>query len=105
MCRFYETEKDSLIKIQLLFRNFVDYIFNNNREIRLNKLSNAQRFYIFQNITKGLKEISEDYICEYSLNLSFTDEEFMNELLGAIQKGISNPLFDENFFNKHYDKK
>lgn len=94
---FYETEKDPLIKIQLLFRNFVDYIFNNNREKRLNKLSNAQRFYIFQNITKDLKEISEDYICDYSLNFSFTDEEFMNELLGEIHKGISNPLSDENF--------
>lgn len=94
---FYETEKDSLIKIQLLFRNFVDYVFNNNREKKLNKLSNAQRFYIFQNINKDLKEISEDYICDYSLNFSFTDEEFMNELLGEIQKGISNPLSDENF--------
>lgn len=94
---FYETEKGSLIKIQLLFRNFVDYIFNNNREKRLNKLSNAQRFYIFQNINKDLKEISEDYVCDYSLNFSFTDEEFMNELLGEIQKGISNPLSDENF--------
>ena len=94
---FYETEKDALIKIQLLFRNFVDYIFNNNREKRLNKLSNAQRFYIFQNINKDLKEISEDYICDYSLNFSFTDEDFMNELFGKIQKGISNPLSDENF--------
>lgn len=94
---FYETEKDSLIKSQLLFRNFVDYIFNNNREKRLSKLSNAQRFYIFQNIAKDLKEISEDYFCDYSLNFSFTDEEFMNELFGEIQKGISNPLSDENF--------
>lgn len=94
---FYETEKDSLIKSQLLFRNFVDYIFNNNREKRLSKLNNAQRFYIFQNIAKDLKEISEDYFCDYSLNFSFTDEEFMNELFGEIQKGISNPLSDENF--------
>ena len=94
---FYETEKDSLIKVQLLFRNFVDYIFNNNREKNLNNLSNAQRFYIFQNINKDLKEISKDYICDYSLNFSFTDEAFMNELLGEIQKGISNPLSDENF--------
>ena len=94
---FYETEKGSLIKVQLLFRNFVDYIFNNNREKKINNLSNAQRFYIFQNINKDLKEISKDYICDYSLNFSFTDEEFMNELLGEIQKGISNPLSDENF--------
>ena len=94
---FYETEKDSLIKIQLLFRNFVDYVFNNNRKKRLNKLSNAQRFYIFQNINKNLQEISEDYICDYSLNFSFTDEEFMHELFGKIKEGISNPLSDEGF--------
>lgn len=94
---FYETEKDYLIKMQLLFRNFVDYVFNNNREKRLNKLSNAQKFYIFQNITKDLKEISEDYICDYSLNFSFTDENFMNELFGEIKQGISNPLSNENF--------
>ena len=43
---------------------------SNTEEIRLNKLSNAQRFYIFQNITKDLKEISEDYICDYSLSYS-----------------------------------
>lgn len=94
---FYETEKGSLIKVQLLFRNFVDYIFNNNRKKRLNKLSNAQRFYIFQNINKDLREISEDYICDYSLNFSLTDEDFMHELLGKIKEGISNPLSDEDF--------
>lgn len=94
---FYETEKDSLIKIQLLFRNFVDYVFNNNRKKRLNKLSNAQRFYIFQNINKDLREISEDYICDYSLNFSLTDEDFMHELFGKIKEGISNPLSDEDF--------
>lgn len=94
---FYETEKDSLIKIQLLFRNFVDYIFNNNREKRLSKLSNAQRFYIFQNITEELREISEDYICDYSLNFSFPDESFMHELFDKIKEGISNPLSDEDF--------
>ena len=67
---FFKTEKESLIKMQLLFRNFVDYVFNNNREKRLNKLNNAQRFYIFQNITEELREISEDYICDYSLSYS-----------------------------------
>lgn len=94
---FFKTEKESLIKMQLLFRNFVDYVFNNNREKRLNKLNNAQRFYIFQNITKELREISEDYICDYSLNFSFPDESFMHKLFGKIKEGISNPLSDEDF--------
>lgn len=94
---FFKTEKESLIKMQLLFRNFVDYVFNNNREKRLNKLNNAQRFYIFQNITEQLREISEDYICDYSLNFSFPDESFMHELFDKIKEGISNPLSDEDF--------
>lgn len=94
---FFKTEKESLIKMQLLFRNFVDYVFNNNREKRLNKLNNAQRFYIFQNITEELREISEDYICDYSLNFSFPDESFMHELFDKIKEGISNPLSDEDF--------
>lgn len=91
---FYETEKEYLIKMQLLFRNFVDYVFNNNREKRLN---NAQRFYIFQNITEDLKDIVNDYICDYSLNFSFPDKGFMHELFGKIKEGISNPLSDEDF--------
>lgn len=94
---FYETEKEYLIKMQLLFRNFVDYVFNNNREKKLNKLNNAQRFYIFQNITEDLKDIINDYICDYSLNFSFLDEGFMHELFGKIKEGISNPLSDEDF--------
>lgn len=94
---FYETEKEYLIKMQLLFKNFVDYVFNNDRKKKLSKLNNAQRFYIFQNITEDLREISEDYICDYSLNFSFTDEEFMNELMNKIEKGFSNPLSDEDF--------
>lgn len=94
---FYETEKEYLIKMQLLFKNFVDYVFNNDRKKKLSKLNNAQRFYIFQNITEDLREISQDYICDYSLNFSFTDEEFMNELLSKIKEGISNPLSDEDF--------
>lgn len=94
---FYESEKEYLIKMQLLFKNFVDYVFNNDRKKKLSKLNNAQRFYIFQNITKDLKEISEDYICDYSLNFSFTDENFMNEFFGKIKQGISNPLSNENF--------
>ena len=94
---FYKAEKEYLIKMQSLFKNFVDYIFNNDRKKKLSKLNNAQRFYIFQNITEDLRETSEDYICDYSLNFSFTDEEFMNELLSKIEEGISNPLSDEDF--------
>lgn len=94
---FYKTEKEYLIKMQSLFKNFVDYVFNNDRKKKLSKLNNVQRFYIFQNITEDLREISEDYICDYSLNFSFTHEEFINELVNKIEKGFSNPLSDEDF--------
>ena len=94
---FYETEKEYLIKMQLLFKNFVDYVFNNDRKKKLSKLNNSQRFYIFQNMTEDLREISEDYICNYSLSFSFTAEELMNELFDEIKKGISNSLFNEKF--------
>ena len=77
----------------LLFLVFTGELFSK----KLSKLNNAQRFYIFQNITEDLREISEDYICDYSLNFSFTDEEFMNELMNKIEKGFSNPLSDEDF--------
>lgn len=40
----------------------------------------------FQNINKDLQEISEDYICDYSLNFFFTDEDFINKLWGEIKR-------------------
>lgn len=95
--QLYEDEKDYLIKMQDLFRNFVDYIFNNNKEKKLSKLNNSQRFYIFQNISEEIKELSNDYICDYSLNFTFHDRTFRNNMLDKIKDGISNPLADEDF--------
>lgn len=95
--QLYEDEKYYLIEMQTLFRNFVDYIFNNNREKKLNNLNNSQRFYIFQNISKEIKEFSEDYICDYSLSFKFHDRTFRNNMLDKIKDGISNPLADEDF--------
>ena len=95
--QLYEEEKDYLIKTQDLFRNFVDYIFNNNREKKLSKLNNSQRFYIFQNISKEIKEFSEDYICDYSLRFTFHDNAFRDNILYKIKDGVSDPLADEDF--------
>lgn len=95
--QLYEDEKDYLIKMQDLFKNFVDYIFNNNRENKLSKLNNSQRFYIFQNISEEIKELSKDYICDYSLSFTFDDNTFRDNILYKIKNGISDPLADENF--------
>ena len=51
--QLYESEKYYLIEKQKLFKNFVDYIFNNNKEKRLSKLTNAQRFYISKHIRRN----------------------------------------------------
>lgn len=95
--QLYEEEKDYLIKMQDLFRNFVDYIFNNNREKKLSKLNNSQRFYIFQNISEEIKELSKDYICDYSLSFTFDDNTFRDNILYKLKNGISDPLADEDF--------
>lgn len=95
--QLYEDEKDYLIKMQDLFKNFVDYIFNNNRENKLSKLNNSQRFYIFQNISEEIKELSKDYICDYSLSFTFNDNTFRDNILYKIKDGVSDPLADEDF--------
>lgn len=95
--QFYESEKYYLIETQKLFRNFVDYIFNNDREKKLSKLTNNQRFYIFQNISEEIKIFSNDYICDYSLGFCFDDPTFIYNLLNKIKGNASNPLSDENF--------
>ena len=95
--QLYEDEKDCLIEMQTLFRNFVDYIFNNNREKKLSKLNNSQRFYIFQNISEEIKELSKDYICDYSLSFTFHDKTFRDNILYKIKDGVSDPLADEDF--------
>lgn len=95
--QLYENEKKSLLEVQELFRNFVDYIFNNNKEKRLSKLTNAHRFYIFQNISEEIKNFSNDYICDYSLGFWFNDKTFKNNILTKITENMSDPLSDENF--------
>lgn len=95
--QLYENEKKSLLEVQELFRKFVDYIFNNYKEKRLSKLTNAHRFYIFQNISEEIKNFSNDYICDYSLGFWFNDNTFKNNILAKITETISDPLSDENF--------
>lgn len=95
--QLYESEKYYLIEKQKLFRNFVDYIFNNNKEKRLSKLTNSQRFYIFQNISEEIQNFSNDYICDYTLGFWFNDPTFKSNILNEIKETLSDPLSDEDF--------
>ena len=95
--KIYADEKESLIHMQILFRNFVDYIFNNDKNPRLTKLSNSQRFYIFEHINPEIHNLSKEYICDYSLDFKFRNIDFTNALLQEIINKNPDPLSDENF--------
>ncbi len=95
--QLYQSEKYYLIEKQKLFRNFVDYIFNNNKEKRLSKLTNSQRFYIFQNISEEIKNFSNDYTCDYTLGFWFNDPTFKSNILNKIKETLSDPLSNEDF--------
>jgi hypothetical protein len=95
--QLYESEKCYLIEKQKLFRNFVDYIFNNHKEKRLSKLTNSQRFYIFQNISEEIKNLANDYICDYTLGFWFNDPTFKSNILNKTKETLSDPLSNEDF--------
>lgn len=95
--QLYESEKYYLIEKQKLFKNFVDYIYNNNKEKRLSKLTNAQRFYIYQNISEEIKNFANDYICDYTLGFWFNDPTFKSNILNKINETLSDPLSNEDF--------
>lgn len=95
--KIYDDEKESLIHMQKLFRNFIDYVFNNNKNPRLANLSNSQRFYIFEHINPEIQNLSKEYICDYNLDFKFRNIDFTNALLQEIINKNPDPLGDENF--------
>ena len=95
--KIYDNEKKSLIHMQKLFRDFVDYVFNNDKKTRLANLSNSQRFYIFEHINPEIQNLSKEYICDYNLDFKFKNFDFTNALLKEIINKNPNPLSDENF--------
>ena len=95
--KIYDNEKEFLIHMQKLFRDFVDYVFNNNKKTRLANLSNSQRFYIFEHINPEIQNLSKEYICDYNLDFKFKNFDFTNALLKEIINKNPNPLSDENF--------
>ena len=95
--KIYDNEKEFLIHMQKLFRDFVDYVFNNDKKTRLANLSNSQRFYIFEHINPEIQNLSKEYICDYNLDFKFKNFDFTNALLKEIINKNPNPLSDENF--------
>lgn len=83
----YDSEVSNLKEMQDLFKNFVDYIFNNTRVKKIDNLNNYQRFYIFQNTNEIIKELSNDYTCDYDLHFNFLDKNYMLDMLENISSG------------------
>ena len=96
----YDNEVSSLKEMQDLFRNFVDYIFNNTRNKKIENLNNYQRFYIFQNTNEIIKELSKGYTCDYDLHFNFFDKNYMLDMLENVNSNNKNPLSDEDFLIK-----
>lgn len=93
----YKEEKEYLIKMQKLFKDFVDYVFNNNRKRKLNKLTSKQRFYIYQNTNQDIDDLSKEYVCNYELGFNFHDKNFIDDMMQKIIKGEKNTLTNEDF--------
>ena len=96
----YDSEVSNLKEMQDLFKNFVDYIFNNTRVKKIDNLNNYQRFYIFQNTNEIIKELSKDYTCDYDLHFNFFDKNYMLDMLENVSGGNKNHLSDEDFLIK-----
>lgn len=95
--QLYSNEKESLICMQKLFRNFVDYVFNNDRNQKLIDLSNSQRFYIFNKINPEIEKLSTKYICKYNLGFLFKNTDFYSAVIKELKNNNPNPFVDENF--------
>lgn len=97
--QFFEDKKeqDYLLEMQQLFRDSIDYIYNNNKDKKLENLNIYERFYILQNINNEIKELSKKYMCNYDLNFSFHDKNFILNILEESMKSTKEPLSDEDF--------
>lgn len=91
-----KTEIEFLQEVQKLFRNSIDYVFN-NKETKIPNLNTFQKFYILQNSNKDIKELSEKYKCDYKLNFNIHNSNFMYDLLYNIADGNENSLSNEDF--------
>ncbi len=92
-----KVEQDYLLKMQQLFRDSVDYIYNNNKDKKLEKLNTYERFYILQNINEQIRKFSKKYMCHYDLEFSLHDKNFMLNILKNITNESKSFSSDEDF--------
>ncbi len=95
------TEINFLVKMQKLFKDSIDYVFNNNKESKIANLNTYQRFYILQHTHKDLQSLSIKYKCNLELNFKISNTDFMYDLLSDINNKITDPLSNENSLIKN----
>lgn len=89
-------KQNSLIRMQKMFKDAIDYIFNPTDK-KLLPLSMFQRFYILQNTNNELSELRNNYSFDYQLRFDIKDENYMKKALSNISKNTPNPLLDESY--------
>lgn len=94
----YKDEIKNIRNMQKLFREFIDYIFNTNKDKKLAKFSIRQRFFVYTTICKDLHEIMKNYNYDYNLDYVFASSNFTNDVLMSINDNPDfNPLTSEEF--------
>lgn len=94
----YENEINHVKDMQKLFRNFVDYIFNTEKDKKLSQFSVRQRFFVYKTICKDLHPIMENYEFDYKLDYTFASSDFTHDVLMSIHNNPDfSPLDSEDF--------
>ena len=84
----YKSQKKYMIKMQKIFIDFVEYIFNINKKEKLKPFSAKQRFYVYTNICSDLSNIMDDYSCDYELKYNFFSKDFDNDVRDIIVQSL-----------------
>lgn len=94
----YKNEINHVKDMQKLFRNFVDYIFNTEKDKKLSQFSARQRFFVYKTICKDLHPIMKNYEFDYKLDYTFASSNFTNDVLMSIHNNPDfSPLDSEDF--------
>ena len=94
----YENEIEHVKDMQKLFRNFIDYIFNTEKDKKLSQFSVRQRFFVYKTICKDIHPIMENYEFDYKLDYTFASSDFTHDVLMSIHNNPDfSPLDSEDF--------
>lgn len=94
----YKDEIKNIQNMQKLFREFIDYIFNTNKDKKLAKFSIRQRFFVYTNVCKDLHKFMRNYDYDYNSDYVFASSEFTHSVLMSIHNDSNfKPLSSEDF--------